>query len=140
MSESLGQKWHPVSHAAPFQHNPLTPVSFLSLNSCQPGVWKKKRRPRAIIVPLSRRGKYSKWCAIPPSPCTLTICPSFETILNTISLPNFMRLFVPVWVETTLNTISSPSFMRYSKAGQWRDRFRLLLFACWRVVQHKQDC
>ena len=42
LSESLGQKWHPVSHAAPLQRNPPTPLLFLSLSPCQPGVREKK--------------------------------------------------------------------------------------------------
>ena len=42
LSESLGQKCHPVSHAAPLKRNTPTPFSFLSLSPRQTGVVEKK--------------------------------------------------------------------------------------------------
>ena len=44
LSESLGQKCHPVSHAAPLKRNTPTPFTFLSLSPSQTGVVEKKKR------------------------------------------------------------------------------------------------
>ena len=44
LSESLGQKCHPVSHAAPLKRNTPTPFTFLSLSPRQTGVVEKKKR------------------------------------------------------------------------------------------------
>ena len=43
LSESLGQKCHPVSHAAPLKRNTPTPFTFLSLSPRQTGVVEKKK-------------------------------------------------------------------------------------------------
>ena len=51
LSESLGQKCHPVSHAAPLKRNTPTPFSFLSLSPRQTGVMEKKRMGGPQCVP-----------------------------------------------------------------------------------------
>ena len=57
LSESLGQKCHPVSHAAPLRRNTPTPFSFLSLSPRQTGVLEKK----------------NGWCAIPSVPSRFSV-------------------------------------------------------------------
>ena len=49
LSESLGQKCHPVSHAAPLKRNTPTPFSFLSLSPRQTGVMEKKKDGGASV-------------------------------------------------------------------------------------------
>ena len=54
LSESLGQKCHPVSHAAPLKRNTPTPFTFLSLSPRQTGVVEKKNGWAAIPSVSSR--------------------------------------------------------------------------------------
>ena len=54
LSESLGQKCHPVSHAAPLKRNTPTPFTFLSLSPRQTGVVEKKNGWAAILSVPSR--------------------------------------------------------------------------------------
>ena len=68
LSESLGQKCHPVSHAAPLKRNTPTPFSFLSLSPRQTGVVEKKNGWLSVqcIPPISFTLRIS-WTSVAPS-------------------------------------------------------------------------
>ena len=63
LSESLGQKCHPVSHAAPLKRNTPTPFTFLSLSPRQTGVVEKKNGWAIPSVP-SRLGVLLPSCLL----------------------------------------------------------------------------
>ena len=64
LSESLGQKCHPVSHAAPLKRNTPTPFTFLSLSPRQTGVVEKKKRMGSILSVPSRFSVFLPSCLL----------------------------------------------------------------------------